>query len=250
MNLLSLANIISGRLPFEIVLVILSHLPVQDIVRLVQDDSPYFDRLLLDHPFFNDRHLHVLLISDPLYSPVIQAQLIPGTQLPSIHTFEQHMLCLPPNPMETKATIHFSFCSRLQLTQFEYQKRKIHFKPSILSLPSSSASTYPHNTLLPTAGRRNMATPTIINTKTTVIDSNNNNTGWVQPSTPAGIIGVAVVLTQNNVVLKRSLHAVNPIRTPIFKRTSGYFGGQLEFEHHEGITRVTKCVVGMDWFCC
>ena len=248
MNLLSLANIISGRLPFEIVLVVLSHLPVQDIVRLVQDDSPYFDRLLLDHPFFNNRHLHVLLISDPLYSPVIQAQLIPGTQLPSIHTFEQHMLCLPPNPMETKAAIHFSFCSQLQLTRFEYQKRKIHFKPS--SFSSSPSSTSPVTTLLPTAGRRHMTAATTINTKTTLIDSNNNDAGWVRPSTPAGVIGVAVVLTQNNVVLKRSLHAVNPIRMPIFERSHGYFGGQLEFEHHDGITRVTKCIVGMDWFCC
>ncbi|KAI9273064.1 hypothetical protein BDA99DRAFT_499924 [Phascolomyces articulosus] len=259
MNLLSLANSISGRLPFEIVLVILSHLPVQDIVRLVQDDSPYFERLLLNHPFFYNRHLHVLLISDPLYSPSIQAQLIPGCQLPPIKTLEQHMLCLPPNPMETKAPIHFSLCSKLQLSRFEYQKRQIQFKP-----PSSSSIS-----LLPTAGRRNMtmdstdaATISIINTTTTIsssstpssntmmINNNNNNTGgWVRP-TSAGIIGVAVILTQNNVVLKRSLHAVNPIRTPVFERSHGYFGGQLEFEHHEGITRITKCIVGMDWFCC
>ncbi|KAI8143228.1 hypothetical protein BJV82DRAFT_611870 [Fennellomyces sp. T-0311] len=196
MNLHDLATIISPRLPLELVLDILSHLPLHDIVRLVQDSSPYFDRLLLNHPFFNHRHVHVCLISDPLYSPVIQGQLIPGQPLPPM--MGERVLYLPDMD---KAQVHFTMMP-LQLARFHCTKRQIEFTAGPL-------------------GVRN-----------------------------TGVIGVALILTHNNVILKRSLHAINPIRTPYFERSRGYFGGGMQFHHSAGLTRVTQCVISMDWFCC
>lgn len=201
MNLQHLADIISPRLPLELVWLILSHLPVQDIIRLVQDDC--IDRLLIAHPFFNERHIHVLLTVDPT---AFQAYLVPGRPLPNLTYAEP-------------CGQFYSIAQPLSLASFHYTKHRIEFhnhdqdKWVRIHPPASSATT---------------------------------TTNGV-----AGVMGMAVVLVHNNVIIKRSLHAVNPARTPWFERSQGYFGGGVQFEYNKdkGGARVVSCTANMDWFC-
>ncbi|KAI9323813.1 hypothetical protein BX666DRAFT_2022528 [Dichotomocladium elegans] len=218
MNLLSLGRIISPRLPPEIVWLIAIHLPGEDILRLIgTSDDATIDRLLSYHPFFTvDRRLHVLLMTDPA---LFQTYLVPGHPVP-------HLTYLEAPPLMTTTTTTTTCCYCCGTGQQQQQLHQ-HQQPCFYSV------LQPLELIRRAEGN-------------TIEFAPKDDWWWVRMR---GVMGVAVVLTHKNIILKRSLHAVHPARQRRLEHQA-YFGGSIDFDHQNDLARVTRCNVSMSWFCC
>ncbi|KAI8388087.1 uncharacterized protein BYT42DRAFT_221161 [Radiomyces spectabilis] len=79
------------HLPTEILLEILSYLPLSDLCGLhsvlPSTYNPYIDRLMLTHPVFCQRRLYACLVNDPIVAMTLPSQYMPGrpfSMIPSL----------------------------------------------------------------------------------------------------------------------------------------------------------------------
>ncbi|ORY93221.1 hypothetical protein BCR43DRAFT_496536 [Syncephalastrum racemosum] len=115
---------LARRLPLELVLAILSELPVPELARLHGD--PYVDRLLLNHPWFNERRLYICLTTGNHFT--LQPYFAPGRILPVPQL----------NVLDTVATPHcyLSACVPFQVSRFHHDQHQIEFSPQYKPLLS------------------------------------------------------------------------------------------------------------------